>query len=73
MSKKLQDKISLDIRNSEGDWNAFLADRAPEDAGNVILHDDPGCAARTSAPRPRLLRDQDARRRLEPQFPPGQR
>jgi arylsulfatase len=39
--------IKLDVRDSEGDWNAFLDRKAPEDAPNVlvILYDDTGQAA----------------------------
>jgi arylsulfatase len=40
-------KIALDIRDSTPDWDAFLPDRAPEGAPNVlvVLYDDTGCAA----------------------------
>jgi hypothetical protein len=39
--------IKLDIRDSKGDWDAFLAPQAPEGAPNVlvILYDDTGCAS----------------------------
>jgi arylsulfatase len=39
--------IALDIRDSTPDWDAFLPDRAPEGAPNVlvVLYDDTGCAA----------------------------
>jgi len=39
--------INLDIRDSKPDWPAFLADKAPKDAPNVlvVLYDDTGCAA----------------------------
>jgi hypothetical protein len=47
MTKPFQDKIELDIRDSVPDWDAFLADKAPEDAPNVlvVLYDDTGLAA----------------------------
>jgi arylsulfatase A-like enzyme len=40
-------EIELDIRESTPDWEAFLPDRAPEGAPNVlvVLYDDTGCAA----------------------------
>jgi arylsulfatase A-like enzyme len=39
--------INLDLKDSKEDWGAFLADRAPEGAPNVlvVLYDDTGCAA----------------------------
>jgi arylsulfatase A-like enzyme len=37
MAKSFKGKISLDIRDSEGDWEPFLPPRAPEDAPNVLL------------------------------------
>jgi len=39
--------IKLDIRDSKPDWDAFLYQKAPHDAPNVlvILYDDTGCAA----------------------------
>jgi arylsulfatase A-like enzyme len=47
MTKKLNGNIKLDVRDSKPDWDAFLAEKAPKDAPNVlvILHDDTGCAA----------------------------
>src|SRR4051812_45969740 len=47
MAKPFKGKIDLDIRDSVPDWDAFLADRAPEGAPNVlvVLFDDTGCAA----------------------------
>lgn len=47
MVRPFKGKIELDIRNSQADWDAFLADRAPEGAPNVlvILYDDTGQAA----------------------------
>ena len=46
MAKPFQGDIKLDIRDSTPDWSAFLADRAPEGAPNVlvVLYDDTGCA-----------------------------
>jgi hypothetical protein len=45
--KPFKGKIELDVRDSTPDWDAFLADRAPEGAPNVlvVLYDDTGCAA----------------------------
>jgi hypothetical protein len=39
--------INLDLKDSKEDWEAFLDDRAPEGAPNVlvVLYDDTGCAA----------------------------
>ena len=47
MPKDLKGKIELDIRYSVSDWDAFLPDKAPEGAPNVlvVLYDDTGCAA----------------------------
>src|SRR5262249_30134407 len=47
MPKPFKGTISLDVRDSTPDWDAFLADRAPEGAPNVlvVLYDDTGCAA----------------------------
>jgi arylsulfatase A-like enzyme len=47
MAKPFTGKINLDIRDSTPDWAAFLPDRAPEGAPNVlvVLYDDTGCAA----------------------------
>jgi arylsulfatase A-like enzyme len=47
MPKSFSGEIKLDIRDSTPDWPAFLADRAPEGAPNVlvVLYDDTGCAA----------------------------
>ncbi|PCE62486.1 arylsulfatase [Sediminicola luteus] len=40
-------KISLDIRDSESDWSAYIPKSAPEDAPNIlfILYDDTGLGA----------------------------
>ncbi len=45
--KKFGGDIKLDIRDSKGDWPAFLETKAPKDAPNVliILYDDTGFAA----------------------------
>src|SRR6478609_8451642 len=45
--KKFNGVINLDVRDSKADWPAFLAQKAPEGAPNVlvILYDDTGCAA----------------------------
>jgi arylsulfatase len=45
--KPFKGKIELDVRDSTPDWDAFLADPAPEGAPNVlvVLYDDTGCAA----------------------------
>jgi arylsulfatase A-like enzyme len=47
MAKDFKGKIELDIRDSTPDWDAFLPDKAPEGAPNVlvVLYDDTGCAA----------------------------
>jgi arylsulfatase A-like enzyme len=47
MARPFKGKIELDIRDSTPDWDAYLADKAPEDAPNVlvVLYDDTGCAA----------------------------
>ncbi|MDH2328333.1 arylsulfatase [Cereibacter sp. SYSU M97828] len=47
MSREFQGKVELDIRDSKADWDAFLDNRAPKDAPNVlvILYDDTGQAA----------------------------
>jgi arylsulfatase A-like enzyme len=47
MAKPFSGSISLDIRDSRPDWDAFLPERAPGDAPNVlvVLYDDTGCAA----------------------------
>jgi arylsulfatase len=47
MAKPFKGVINLDIRDSTPDWPAFLPDRAPEGAPNVlvVLYDDTGCAA----------------------------
>src|SRR5215218_8827701 len=47
MAKEFKGEINLDIRDSTPDWPAFLPDRAPDGAPNVlvVLYDDTGCAA----------------------------
>jgi arylsulfatase A-like enzyme len=47
MPKPFSGRIDLDIRDSVPDWQAFLADKAPAEAPNVlvILYDDTGQAA----------------------------
>lgn len=47
MTREFQGKIELDVRDSEGDWPAFLPSKAPEGAPNVlvVLYDDTGQAA----------------------------
>ena len=44
MAKPFRGTLNLDIRDSKPDWSAFLADKAPNDAPNVlvILYDDTG-------------------------------
>jgi arylsulfatase len=37
MTKQFNGKNSLDVRDSEPDWEPFLAPRAPEGAPNVLL------------------------------------
>jgi hypothetical protein len=47
MPKQFKGTVNLDVRDSTPDWDAFVADRAPEGAPNVlvVLYDDTGCAA----------------------------
>lgn len=47
MARPFKGKISLDVRDSVPDWDAFLPDGAPRGAPNVlvVLYDDTGCAA----------------------------
>lgn len=47
MARSFKGKIALDVRDSKADWDAFLDNRAPKDAPNVlvILYDDTGQAA----------------------------
>jgi hypothetical protein len=47
VAKPFKGKIELDIRDSVLDWDAFLPDKAPEGAPNVlvVLYDDSGPAA----------------------------
>ncbi len=47
MAKEFKGEIKLDIRESKPDWPAFLPDKAPEGAPNVlvVLYDDTGLAA----------------------------
>jgi arylsulfatase A-like enzyme len=47
MARPFKGTINLDVRDSKPDWSAFLADKAPKDAPNVlvILYDDTGLAA----------------------------
>lgn len=47
MARQFQGKVELDIRDSQADWDAFLDNRAPKGAPNVlvILFDDTGQAA----------------------------
>ncbi|MGX5694842.1 arylsulfatase [Agromyces soli] len=47
MPREFRGKIELDVRDSQGDWEAFLPSKAPEGAPNVlvVLYDDTGMAA----------------------------
>lgn len=47
MSRPFHGVINLDLQDSTEDWDALLADKAPEGAPNVlfVLFDDTGCAA----------------------------
>ena len=47
MRKEFKGRIELDIRDSTPDWDAFLPDKAPERAPNllIVLYDDTGQAA----------------------------
>ncbi|MDH6282420.1 arylsulfatase [Prescottella agglutinans] len=46
-SKEFKGVIKLDVRDSTSDWDAFLPDKAPDGAPNVlvVLYDDTGQAA----------------------------
>jgi arylsulfatase len=46
MAREFRGDIQLDVRESTPDWEAFLYDKAPEGAPNVlvVLFDDTGCA-----------------------------
>jgi hypothetical protein len=37
MSKRFEGVINLDNRDSQPDWCPYLADKAPEDAPNVLI------------------------------------
>lgn len=37
MPREFQGKIELDIRDSQGDWEAFLPSKAPKGAPNVLV------------------------------------
>ncbi len=47
MAKEFEGTINLDVRDSVSDWDAFLPDKAPQGAPNVlvVLYDDTGMAA----------------------------
>jgi arylsulfatase A-like enzyme len=47
MPRQFRGTINLDLKESTEDWDAFLADRAPEGSPNVlvVLYDDTGQAA----------------------------
>jgi hypothetical protein len=47
MPREFRGEIKLDVRDSKADWSAFLSDRAPAGAPNVlvVLYDDTGLAA----------------------------
>lgn len=47
MAREFQGRIELDVRDSQGDWAAFLPQKAPANAPNVlvVLYDDTGQAA----------------------------
>ncbi|MFF2389066.1 arylsulfatase [Agromyces sp. NPDC058104] len=47
MAREFKGRIELDVRDSQGDWDAFLPEKAPEGAPNVlvVLYDDTGMAA----------------------------
>ena len=60
MPKAFNGEINLDIRDSTPDWEAFLPDKAPEGAPNVlvVLYDDTGLRGLVAVRRPD--RDADA-------------
>ena len=37
MAREFKGEIKLDVRESTPDWDAFLADRAPQGAPNVLV------------------------------------
>jgi arylsulfatase A-like enzyme len=47
VARPFKGTVNLDVRDSKPDWSAFLADKAPKDAPNVlvVLYDDTGLAA----------------------------
>src|SRR6476646_6644849 len=47
MPRPFKGNINLDVRDSKPDWDAFLDNKSPNGAPNVlvILYDDTGCAA----------------------------
>jgi arylsulfatase A-like enzyme len=47
VARPFKGTVDLDVRDSKPDWSAFLADKAPKDAPNVlvVLYDDTGLAA----------------------------
>ena len=47
MARQFNGKIASTSATRSQDWAAFLADKAPEGAPNVlvVLYDDTGCAA----------------------------
>ncbi|TFV98038.1 arylsulfatase [Leifsonia flava] len=47
MAREFKGEIKLDVRDSTADWEAFLPDKAPAGAPNVlvVLYDDTGTAA----------------------------
>ncbi|WP_285106680.1 arylsulfatase [Promicromonospora sp. MEB111] len=47
MAREFRGRIELDVRDSQGDWEAFLPQKAPAGAPNVlvVLYDDTGQAA----------------------------
>jgi hypothetical protein len=47
MARPFKGTVNLDVRDSKPDRSAFLADKAPKDAPNVLVlhYDDTGLAA----------------------------
>jgi hypothetical protein len=64
MTRPFKGTVNLDVRDSKPDWPAFLAEKAPKDAPNVlvILYDDTGLAAWVTVRRPDQYADPPAAR-----------
>ena len=65
MPKPFNGVVNLDIRDSTPDWDAFLPDRAPDGAPNVlvVLYDDTGLRGLVAVRRPDRHADDGSPRR----------